>query len=74
MALQSPSQVYRQDSRAVNWHDKQSNPSFDTAAKKLARKSGHKTVRCVCGCHQEFPSALHSPQRAFGGETSVGHE
>lgn len=45
------------DPHAQNWHAKQSNPTFDTAAKKLARACDFETVRCVC-CDQEFPSAV----------------
>lgn len=34
------------------YHDQQADSEIDTAAKRLARRSGHKTVTCPCG--QEF--------------------
>lgn len=51
------------------WHDAQADPMRDTAQKQLARRklpnapyachiTDLHTVRCVCGCHEEFPSAV----------------
>lgn len=53
-ALQPP-KAYR-DVCHDRYHDEQAERGIDTAAKKLARESGCKTVVCPCG--QEFPAAV----------------
>ena len=45
---------------AERWHKAQADPSRDSAAKKLARARGQKTVSCVCGCDAEFPAEVRN--------------
>ncbi len=40
----------------ARYHRSQSDPSIDTAAKRLARRAGCDTVRCPCGA--EFPAEV----------------
>ena len=53
-SLASPSK-YR-DVWHERYHQEQADPCRDTAAKKLARDAGHKSVRCPCG--ESFPARV----------------
>lgn len=41
----------------VRWHKFMSDPTLDCVPKQAARKSGDKTVRCIC-CGESFPSEV----------------
>lgn len=44
---------------ANRWHNAQSDPKRETAAKKLARACGNKSVVCVC-CNQAFSAEVRA--------------
>jgi len=56
-ALRPPSEVYHSP-LAERWHNTLADPSLDCVPKKSARAIGAKTVRCVCGCRQDFPAEV----------------
>lgn len=56
-AMRSPQQVYR-DPMRERWHKFMSDPTLDCVPKQSARKSGDRTVRCICGCGESFPSEV----------------
>jgi len=46
------------DPQHKRYHQAQADKTRDTAAKRLARAAGLKTVRCPCG--KDFPAAVSS--------------